>query len=79
MKRKKIRRLAPIFLIDFLFFTCHENKHTILPPPPTPTKMDRPQKLAQVDWLECVLAEEVSVTVLMNHLLLCTVTLGRMS
>lgn len=64
IKRKK-QEIGHNFLIDFLFFTHHEKKICIYL-----RKNGQTAELARDDWLESPLAEEVNVTVVVNHFLL---------
>lgn len=65
IKRKKKQEIGHNFLIDFLFFTPHEKKICIYL-----RKNGQTPELAQDDWLASLLAEEVNVTVVVNHFLL---------
>lgn len=56
----------PQFLIDFLFFIPHEKKNLYI----SQKKNGQTPELARDDWLESLLAEEVNVTVVVNHFLL---------
>lgn len=68
MKKKKKTGDWPQFLINFLFIIPHQKKkknciYLIKKNGQTP-------ELARDDWLESLLAEEVKVTVVVNHFLL---------
>lgn len=65
-KEKKLQEIGHNFLIDFLFFTPHEKKISVH----MSEKNGQTPELARSDWLESLLAEEVNVTVVVNHFLL---------
>lgn len=70
---KKKQEIGHNFLIDFLFFILHEKSvYTVCQEINGQT-----QELAQDDWLESLLAEEASVTVVVNHFLLLRLHWGR--
>lgn len=64
-KRKRKQEIGHNFLIDFLFVIPHEKKSVYIS-----EKNGQTPELAQDDWLESLLAEEVNVTVVVNHFLL---------
>lgn len=64
-KEKKNTGDWPQFLIDFLFFIPQEKKSVYMS-----EKNGQAPELARDDWLESLLAEEMNVTVVVNHFLL---------
>lgn len=66
-EKKKKQEIGHNFLIDFLFFIPREKKKKSVY---ISEKNGQTPELAQDDWLESLLAEEVNVTVVVNHLLL---------
>lgn len=64
--KKRKKEIGHNFLIDFLFFTPHEKKKSVY----ISEKNGQTPELARDDWLESLLAEEVNVTVVVNHFLL---------
>lgn len=68
-KQKTNRRLATMFLIDFLFFILRGKKKSVYISEKIKINGQTPE-LAQDDWLESLLAEEMNVTVVVNHFLL---------
>lgn len=70
-KKKKQQEIGHSFLIDFLFFIPHyEKKKNLYIYLYLRKKNGQTPELARDDWLESLLAEEVNVTVVVNHFLL---------
>lgn len=76
-KKKKTQEIGHNFLIDFLFFIPHENKSVYIYISEREKNGQTPE-LARDDWLESLLAEDMNVTVVVNHLT-PTVTMGHVS
>lgn len=63
-QKGKKQEIGDNFLNHFLFIIPHENMSVYI------SENGQAPELAQDDWLQSLLAEEMNVTVVVNHLLL---------